>query len=250
MKAPHQLATLLGLFSAQQPVCDAAHICQALQCSRATGYRYLKALVEEGWLSKVANGRYALGLRIAQLHGVLLHSHPLLQAAPPALQALAARSAWPIALTMPCGVAELLDVLYSDGTSLTLQHGRARTQWPSATGCLWLSRWPSAHQQACYAAHHADFAAYDWARDWPMLQATLQAIDGQTGHHLYTPDGHSLLGVAVPVLNPYGQWVATLSAEAPSPAHALPATALEGVRQPLLDAAWAIRKAQSQLADA
>lgn len=245
MKSPQQLATLLALFSTQRPVCETEDICQALNCSRATGYRHLKALVEEGWLSKVAAGRYALGLRIAQLHSVLALSHPLLTTAQPALHTLAQHSAWPVALTAPCGNGQLLDVLYTTAAHQPLLQGRLRTQWPSAAGCLWLGQSPAAQQQQCYATHRHAFAVYEWGRHWPALQAQLHTIAQHAESVLYTPDAHLLQGLALPVLDPQGQWVATVSAEARDLAQALPVHTLAAVRQQLQDAAWEIRKALS-----
>ena len=244
MKSSQQLATVLALFSAQRPVCEAEDICQALNCSRATGYRHLKALVEEGWLSKVAAGSYALGLRIAQLHGVLLHSHPLVQAAQPALQELAAHSPWPVALSTPCGSGPLLDVLYTtQAASPVLHHGRQRTQWANAAGCLWLAYAPEATQRACYAAHPAAFALYEWGRSCTAWLAHLHTVAQHACSAWYTPDTQQLLGEAVPVHHPEGHVIATVSAEAADAAHALPAEALAALRVPLQDAAWALRKA-------
>lgn len=245
MKSPQQLASLLALFSAQRPVCEAEDICQALNCSRATGYRHLKALVQEGWLSKVATGRYALGLRIAQLHGVLLQSAPLLTAAQPALQALAQHCAWPIALTAPCGSDQLLDVFYTTGAQQPLQHGRLRQQGPSAAACLWLSHASPSQQQHGYTNHRSAFAVYEWGRNWPALQAQFKAIAQRAECALYTHDAQHLVGLAVPVLDPQGQWVATVSAEAPEAAQARAVSTLAALRQQLQDTAWAIRKAQS-----
>ncbi|MFM7009746.1 MAG: helix-turn-helix domain-containing protein, partial [Betaproteobacteria bacterium] len=58
---------VLDLFCEVQPVWHADEINHALGYTRATGYRYVKDLVEAGFLRKVSAGRYSLGPRIIEL---------------------------------------------------------------------------------------------------------------------------------------------------------------------------------------
>ena len=88
MTSPARVFAILHLFGEEHPVWHADDINTALGYSRATGYRYVKDLVEAGFLQKVAAGRYSLGPRIIELDYQLRRSDPVLLAAVPVMDAL------------------------------------------------------------------------------------------------------------------------------------------------------------------
>lgn len=58
---------ILMLFDEARPVWSAAALIEALETSRATGYRYIKTLHDAGLLTTVRNGYYSLGPRIIEM---------------------------------------------------------------------------------------------------------------------------------------------------------------------------------------
>src|SRR5450631_1236728 len=99
MSSPARVLAVLELFSRERPVWHADQINEALSYSRATGYRYVKDLMEAGFLQKVAAGYYALGPRIIQLDYQLRQSDPVLQAAVPIVESLASRTGLDVVLS-------------------------------------------------------------------------------------------------------------------------------------------------------
>jgi DNA-binding IclR family transcriptional regulator len=110
MSSPARVFAVLGLFSSERPVWQPDEINEALGYSRPTGYRYVKELVEAGLLQKGSAGRYALGGRIIELDYQLRQIDPVLLAAMPAMQALAARTGFDAVLTVMYGGPRVIDI--------------------------------------------------------------------------------------------------------------------------------------------
>ncbi len=83
MTSPSRVFAILQLFDETRPVWHTDELKATLGYSRATGYCYVKDLVEAGFLKKVSAGRYALGARIIKLDYQLRRSDPVLLAAIP-----------------------------------------------------------------------------------------------------------------------------------------------------------------------
>ena len=88
MTSSSRALAILSLFDEQHPVWHTDEINEAAGYTRATGYRYVKDLVEFGFLRKVSAGRYALGPRIIELDFQLRRSDPLLLTAVPVMEEL------------------------------------------------------------------------------------------------------------------------------------------------------------------
>ena len=71
---------ILQLFTEAEPVWSTAAILEALETSRSTGYRYIKALHDAGLLNSVRNGYYSLGPRIIEMDLQIRLTDPLLLA--------------------------------------------------------------------------------------------------------------------------------------------------------------------------
>ncbi len=76
-----KMLSILDLFTPEAPVWSTSDIIEALETSRSTGYRYIKALHSAGLISAVGNGYYMLGSRIIELDLQIRRTDPLLQAA-------------------------------------------------------------------------------------------------------------------------------------------------------------------------
>src|SRR5919199_2286108 len=82
---------ILDLFTEAEPVWSTAAIIEALETSRSTGYRYIKALHDAGLLASVHNGHYSLGPRIMEMDLKLRLTDPLLLASQGVLEELVDR---------------------------------------------------------------------------------------------------------------------------------------------------------------
>ncbi|MEO8279760.1 MAG: helix-turn-helix domain-containing protein, partial [Ideonella sp.] len=104
MSSPSRVLAIFNLFSQERPVWHTDEINEALAYSRATGYRYVKDLVEAGFLQKVSAGRYSLGARIIELDYQLRRSDPVLLAAVPVMDELARKVRLDAVLTTLLGM--------------------------------------------------------------------------------------------------------------------------------------------------
>lgn len=126
MTSPARAFAILNLFDEASPVWHADEINEAMGYARATGYRYVKDLVEFGFLRKVSAGRYALGARIIELDYRLRRSDPLLRAAVPVMNDLVQEARLDAVLTTLFG-NQLVDVhRASIDPDLQLSYGRGR----------------------------------------------------------------------------------------------------------------------------
>lgn len=214
MSSPARVLAVLGLFSRERPVWHTDEINEALGYARATGYRYVRELVESGFLRKVSAGRYALGARIIELDYQLRQSDPVLLAAAPVMDALAARSRLDVVLSTMLGEGKIIDIhrVSPDG-ALVLQYGRGRPR-PLLRGAapkVILACLPRAALLRIYEAHAKEIAHLGLGRDWPEFRAWLTVIR-QRG--MYVSAGELDPGVgaaAMPVLDAEGDVVAALA---------------------------------------
>src|SRR5215217_3994441 len=79
---------ILELFSEAEPVWSTAAIIEALDTSRSTGYRYIKALHDAGLLNSVRSGYYSLGPAIIEMDLKIRLTDPLLLASHGVLEEL------------------------------------------------------------------------------------------------------------------------------------------------------------------
>lgn len=83
---------LLDLFTPEQMVWSAEAIIDRRGCSRPTGYRYIRELVETGLLVRFGAGSYSLGPRVVELDLLIRQADPLLSAGLPVMRDIVART--------------------------------------------------------------------------------------------------------------------------------------------------------------
>jgi DNA-binding IclR family transcriptional regulator len=178
MSSLSRALALLGLFSADHPDWPIDDMIDALGYTRATGYRYVKELVEAGFLQKVSAGHYALGARIIELDYQLRASDPVLRAAVPVMEALVRRSRLDAVLTTMVGQQVIDTHRVSGDAALELAYGRGRPR-PMLRGSAakvlvaWL---PRAALLRLYAQHAEDIARWGLGSDWTDFRARLTQI--------------------------------------------------------------------------
>lgn len=214
MSSPARVLAVLGLFSRERPVWHADEMNEALGYARATGYRYVRELVEAGFLRKVSAGRYALGARIIELDYQLRQSDPVLLAAAPVMDALAARSKLDVVLSTMFGTGKIVDIhRVSSDSSLVLQYGRGRPRplFQGAAPKVILASLPRAALLRIYEIHAQEIAQRGLGHDWAAFRTHMTTIR-QRG--MYVSAGELDAGVgaaAMPVLDGEGEVVASLA---------------------------------------
>lgn len=243
---PSKLLAVLALFTSERPVWQPDEINAALGYTRATGYRYVKELVDAGLLQKLAAGRYGLGPRIIALDYQLRRSDPVLLAADPVMHALSASLGREIVLTVLFGNKQVIDthrVHALEPASMPRSRGRLRPLFQSGAPKVLLSLLPRQQQMLIYRAHAQEIAERQMGQTWEAFRDTLGRIRRQ-GFYLSWGELEPDLGAAVvPVFNPDGENVAALSIlDTAARISTLDASFAKAV---LEEAAWKIRHRQS-----
>lgn len=214
MTSPARALAVLDLFTRERPVWQPDEINEALGYTRATGYRYVKDLVEAGFLQKVSAGRYALGGRIIELDFQLRQSDPVLLAARPVMEALAATTGFDVVLSVMFGGPKVIDIhRVSVQASLKLAYGRGRPRplFRSGAPKILLSGLPRAPLVKLYEREAREIAANGMGHSWAEFRAYLSAVRKQ-GFYRSVGELEAGIGAAVvPVCNAEGDIVAALA---------------------------------------
>lgn len=214
MTSPARALAVLDLFSRERPAWQPDEINEALGYTRATGYRYVKDLVEAGFLQKVSAGRYALGGRIIELDYQLRQSDPVLLAAVPVMESLAATTDLDVVLSVLFGGPRVIDihrVSVQQRLKLAYGRGRPRPLFRSGAPKILLSGLARAPLVRLYGTHAAEIAAHGMGHSWAEFRAYLSAVRKQ-GFYRSSGELEPGIGAAVvPVFNPEGDMVAALA---------------------------------------
>jgi DNA-binding IclR family transcriptional regulator len=213
MSSPARVLALLALFTEERPVWHTDEMNEALGYARATGYRYVRELVEAGFLQKVAAGRYALGPRIIELDYRLRRSDPVLLAAAPVMEDLVRRTRLDCVLSAMYGTKVVDTCRVSGDATLELGYGRGRPRplFQGAAPKVILSCLPRPRLMRVHAQHAAEIAARGLGADWAAFRAGLAQVR-RDGFYLSLGELEpSVGGAAVPLLSADGDVLAALT---------------------------------------
>lgn len=213
MTSPARVFAVLDLFTSKRPVWHADEISRALSYSRATGYRYVRDLIEAGFLQKVAAGYYALGPRIIQLDYQLRQSDPVLQAALPIVESLASRTGLDVVLSAIFGM-QVVDTYRSNrGTSLQLAYGRGRPRplFRGAAPKVLVAHLSRASLLRLYKSHAKEIAAEQLGNSWDPFRSYMAKVRALPIYVSLGEVERNIGAAAIRVLNKDGDVVATLS---------------------------------------
>lgn len=243
MSSPAKMFAILDLFTQERPIWQPDEINKALGYSRPTGYRYVKELVEVGMLQKVAAGQYALGGRIIELDWQLRQTDPVLLAAAPAMQRLAARSGFDAVLSVMFAGPRVIDIHRANsGKELHLAYGRGRPRpvFRSAAPKILLAHLPRGPLLKIYEANAREIADNGMGETWAEFRTALAEVR-RAGHYRSRGELEAALGsMAVPVFNAEGDCVAALALV--GDVERIGAVPDERLLRPLGEAAAAIRE--------
>jgi DNA-binding IclR family transcriptional regulator len=214
MTSPERVFAILDLFTSEHPVWQTDDINEVLGYSRATGYRYVKDLVDAGFLQKVTAGSYALGGRIIELDYQLRQTDPILLAAIPFMESLASRSKLDTVLSVLYAGPKVIDIyrVIGDG-QLSLKFGRGRPRPVFKSGApkvLWAGQ-PRTHLLKVYASHAKEIEESGLGSTWEEFRSALTAIRKRD---IYFSIGELEPGIgsaSVPVHNSENETVAALA---------------------------------------
>ena len=179
MTSPRRMLAVLDLFTQEHPVWAVDDMMTALGYSRATGYRYVKELVDAGFLQKVTAGVYALGGRIIALDYQLRRTDPVLKAAIPAMEQLAHATGFDVVLSVMFAGPQVIDTHRVKGAqqlALTFGRGHPRPLFRSGAPKILLAHLPRGPLTKIYDSHAKEIAANGMGEDWPAFRAYLSGV--------------------------------------------------------------------------
>lgn len=213
MTSPSRTFAVLNLFTEEHSVWHTDEINEALGYTRATGYRYVKDLVDAGFLQKVSAGRYSLGTRIIELDYLLRRSDPVLLAAAPVMSELSRKSRLDTVMSAMYGMKVVDTFRAGSNASLTLAYGRGRPRplFRGAAPKAIISCLPRAQLVRIYEKHAAEIAEHGLGDSWAAFRDAMTAVREQ-GFYLSRGELESDIdAAAVPVFNGENNVVAALA---------------------------------------
>ena len=194
---------ILDLFSGDAPIWSTVEIIDALETSRSTAYRYIKALNMAGLLTAVGNGYYILGPRIIELDLQIRNTDPLLQAGKGVLEQLVDAT----------GHSALLSMLFRNSVVCIKEHlaplspetmfsrGQRRPLLRGAISKVILAHLPNHRLRNIFKRNQTAIAEANLGSNWEKFRDTLSKIrkDGMAiTEGEFNP---GVIGIAAPVFN-------------------------------------------------
>ena len=193
---------ILQLFSETEPVWSPPALIEALETSRSTGYRYIKALHDAGLLSTASNGHYKLGPRVIEMDLQIRLTDPLLIASHGVLEDLVDRIGHSALLCTAYGDSVLCvgECRAPDSPANRFSRGQRRPLFQGAISKVILAHLPHHRLKAIYARQRAEIESAGLGSTWSDFRANLGKIK-KAGYALtYGEFNPGVYGVAAPIL--------------------------------------------------
>ncbi len=194
---------VLDLFTVDDPLWSTPDILDAIETSRSTGYRYIKALTSAGFLSPVGNGYYILGPRIIELDLQIRQTDPLLQASEGILEQLVedtGRSAL-LCTLFQNSVLCVRECLAEISPTKLIDRGQRRPLFKGAMSKVILAYLSDHQLRNIYSRRQDEIGDANLGDTWDDFRVTLADIraDGYAkSMGEFTPE---LVGISAPVFN-------------------------------------------------
>jgi DNA-binding IclR family transcriptional regulator len=194
---------VLDLFTEAEPVWSTTAIIEALDATRSTGYRYIKALHDAGLLASVRNGHYSLGPRIIEMDLALRLTDPLLLASEGVLEGLVdtiGHSAL-LCTSYRDSVLCIGECRAPDSPANRFRRGQRRPLFQGAISKVILAYLPHYKLKAIYPRYHTEIENAGMGSTWKAFRTTLGEIK-KKGYHLTVGEFNpGVIGVAAPILD-------------------------------------------------
>jgi DNA-binding IclR family transcriptional regulator len=198
-----KMLSILDLFTPDTPVWSTADIIEALEGSRSTCYRYIKALNSAGLLSAVGNGSYMLGSRIIELDLQIRRTDPLLQAGAGMLDQLVEATRHSALLCMHFQNAVLcIDERRAPLSPTNLfTRGQRRPLFRGAISRVILAHLPSHRLRAIFDRRFDDITEAKLGQSWPEFRDNLAQIRSDGFVKSVGEFNPGVVGIAAPIFN-------------------------------------------------
>lgn len=176
-----KMLAVIELFDEDHPGWTVDGVCERLQLSASSGYRYIRELTAIGLLSRLTGGMYVLGPRVVELEYVMRTSDPVGKVGRPILQRLADATGCDALLSNIYGlhIINLLHVRGVEDLQVTYTRGRQHPLFRGAVAKSILPFLSRAQLVKIHAGHPAEIAASGMGESWLAFWRHLQTIKRQ-----------------------------------------------------------------------
>lgn len=198
-----QLSAVLELFTEQRGLVSVDEIIAALDLTRSTGYRTVRALADTGLLDRVSDDGYVLGPRILELYRQLQTGNPLLAVARPVMMALAAESAKGTAVLLCRSYRDQVMCLHQEMTygpqePVSYQVGRPMPLYAGSSSLVVLAAMPRPRLQRLYERDRALIAKAGLAKSEDAFFRALKQIRKEGSRVSYGEVDRGRIGISAP----------------------------------------------------
>lgn len=193
---------ILSLFSESRHSVTVDELIEEMSLSKATVYRYVKSLIDGGYVANAVDGSIILGPRIIELDRLIRKSDPLLKLAVPKIRALSQTKKGVLLL---CGLrGDQVICLHEERTDdrvvTSYERGRPIPLLRGATSKVILASLPAYQQRALMLNYSAQIADVGLGTNWREFRDNLRAIR-TAGYAIGRGElDKGVVGFAVPIL--------------------------------------------------
>ncbi|MBJ9984678.1 hypothetical protein IAE19_04385 [Acinetobacter sp. S40] len=202
MSTSNNMLNILTLFSIEEPVLDADIICEKLNFSKPTGYRYIKDLVAHGLLQRLYGGQYTFGPKISVMDYISQQSNPILRLSIPLMLDIVEQTEFSCCLTQfyEDYCIDIHHESYKDSSLLAYGRGRPRPAYVGAAPKIILANTAMKIQKAIFQKYHEHFISSGFVETEAEFLEKLNQIKKQ-GYYLSKGELEPHLGaLAVPII--------------------------------------------------
>lgn len=197
-----KMLMVLDLFDENHASWTADAVCERLNVSTSSGYRYIRELTAAGLLTRLTKGTYVLGPRIIELEYVMRISDPLAKVGLPILRHLAQSTGCDVLFSNIYGL-HIINVLHVQGVEnlgITYTRGRQHPLFRGAVAKSILPYLGRSQLVKIYEANIAEVSEAGLGNNWLQFWRALQAIKKQGFCESHGELDPGLHGLGVPVL--------------------------------------------------
>lgn len=193
---------ILSMFSESRHSVTVEELIREMNLSKATVYRYVKSLIDGGFVANAVDGSIILGPRIIELDRLIRKSDPLLKLAIPKMRALSQMTKGVLLL---CGLrGDQVICIHEERTDdrvvTSYERGRPMPLLRGATSKVILAYLPTYQQRSLMLNYASQIADVGLGTNWREFRDNLRAIRS-AGYAIGRGElDKGVVGFAVPVL--------------------------------------------------
>lgn len=220
MTTSDRLLSVLGLFTVEHPEWTVEEAADELGLAVSTTYRYFRSLSKAGLIVAFTAGRYVLGPAVIQYDRQIRLCDPLTTTAQPTMRQLTEKMASHIVILLCRLFRNQVICVHQESAhkpdfAFSYERGRAMPLFRGAASKVILANMQLRMVKALYAEHASKFAQAALGKNWDETKERLRALRNAGVAITQGEVDPGMCGIAVPMFDPAGATVGSLSIVVP-----------------------------------